>query len=101
MQLDIRIPIGLLFSILGVVIGGYGVATMGSEIYKRSLGTNLNLWTGLGCLAFGLLMLLPALKAQKKKAAAGPGAAESPKESRSRRKGAAVTGQPTGPPKRT
>jgi hypothetical protein len=79
MQLDIRIPIGLLFSILGIVIGGYGLSTMGSEIYKRSLGTNLNLWTGLGCLAFGVLMLLPALKAGKKKAA-GAGAATGAKE---------------------
>lgn len=63
MQLDIRLPIGLLFSILGAIIGGYGLWTMGSaEMYQRSLGTNLNLWTGLGCLAFGLFMLLPALK---------------------------------------
>jgi hypothetical protein len=67
MQLDIRFPIGLLFTILGVVIGGYGLFTMGSEeLYKRSLGTNLNLWTGLGLVAFGLIMLLPALQAQKK-----------------------------------
>ncbi len=70
MQLDIRIPIGLLFSILGLVIGGYGLATIGNDIYKKSLGSNLNLWTGLGLIAFGLLMLLPALKAQKRKAAA-------------------------------
>ena len=81
MQLDIRIPIGLLFSILGLVIGAYGLATMGSEIYKRSLGTNLNLWTGLGCLAFGLLMLIPAIRAQKRKAAAAA-AAEKPEEAK-------------------
>jgi hypothetical protein len=78
MQLDIRIPIGLLFTILGVVIGGYGVYTIGSDIYVRSLGTNLNLWTGLGLIAFGLVMLIPALKAQKRKAAAD--AAASAKE---------------------
>jgi hypothetical protein len=80
MQLDIRIPIGLLFSILGVVIGGYGLVTMGSDIYVKSLGRNLNLWTGLGLLAFGLVMLLPALKAQKRKAAAAAAAAAKPQE---------------------
>jgi hypothetical protein len=68
MQLDIRFPIGLLFTILGVVIGAYGLLTMGSqELYARSLGTNLNLWTGLGLLAFGLFMLIPAIKAQRAK----------------------------------
>ena len=80
MQLDIRIPIGLLFTILGAVIGGYGLFTMGGEIYERSLGTNLNLWTGLGCLAFGLVMLLPAIKAQKKKAAAEAAGSDKPEE---------------------
>ena len=68
MQLDNRFPIGLLFTILGVVIGAYGLVTMGSkELYVRSLGTNLNLWSGVGLLAFGLLMLIPAMKAQKAK----------------------------------
>ena len=68
--MDIRTPIGLLFTILGVVIGLYGLITIGSEkTYAPSLGINLNLWSGICLLAFGLFMLLPALRAQKKKAA--------------------------------
>ncbi len=72
MQLDIRIPIGLLFSILGLVIGVYGLVTSGdAEMYRRSLGSNVNLWTGVACLAFGVLMLVPALLSQKRKAQGG------------------------------
>jgi hypothetical protein len=43
MGLDIRLPIGLMFTILGVLVGGYGLATRGSAIYVRhSLGININ-----------------------------------------------------------
>ena len=82
MLLDIRIPIGLLFSILGIVIGGYGLLTMGSEIYKRSLGSNLNLWSGIVLLAFGLFMLIPAIRAQKRKARETGPAAGKPEEAK-------------------
>ncbi len=58
MGLDIRIPIGLMFVIFGVLVGGYGLATAGSEIYARhSIGININLWWGLAMLAFGAIML--------------------------------------------
>ncbi len=80
MQLDIRLPIGLLFSILGVVLTAYGLFTDKDPMYARSLGKNLNLWTGLGCLAFGLLMLLPALLKGKKKAAQPNGEPKKPEE---------------------
>ena len=59
MGLDIRIPIGLMFVIFGILVGGYGLATGGSEIYQRhSLGININLWWGLAMLAFGAVMLV-------------------------------------------
>ena len=46
MGLDIRLPIGLLFSIFGVLLIGYGV--LGDEsIYARSLDVNINLWWGI------------------------------------------------------
>jgi hypothetical protein len=57
MHLDIRLPIGLLFTVLGVLLAGYGV-TSNPAIYQRSLGHNVNLLWGLALLAFGVVMLL-------------------------------------------
>lgn len=61
MKLDLRIPIGILFLALGVLLSGYGALTMGSDIYQRSLGINVNLWWGVLLTLFGALMLVPAL----------------------------------------
>lgn len=68
MDMDIRIPIGLLFAVLGAILAITGLFTMNdTELYARSLGTNINLWTGLFMLVFGCLMLLfPFLKWRKK-----------------------------------
>jgi hypothetical protein len=55
MGLDIRLPIGLLFAILGGLLAVYGLAA-DPAIYARSLDININLWWGLVMLAFGLLM---------------------------------------------
>jgi ABC-type phosphate transport system permease subunit len=58
-MLDIRFPIGLMFSIVGLIITIYGLATMGQDaMYVKSLNVNVNLLSGIGCLIFGLLMLL-------------------------------------------
>lgn len=54
---DIRLPIGLMFSILGLLLAGYGMFGDPS-IYRRSLGININLWWGIVMLAFGIIMLL-------------------------------------------
>jgi hypothetical protein len=56
MTLDIRIPIGLLFAILGALLVAYGLAS-DPAIYGRSLGININLWWGLAMLVFGALMI--------------------------------------------
>jgi hypothetical protein len=56
-SLDIRVPIGLLFTVLGVMLAGYGIMSDPS-IYRRSLGHNVNLFWGLVLLAFGALMLV-------------------------------------------
>jgi hypothetical protein len=56
MGLDIRLPIGGLFSILGVLLAGYGLVS-DSGIYVRSLGINMNLWWGLTLLVFGVVMV--------------------------------------------
>lgn len=54
-MLDIRLPIGILFTLLGLLLVTYGLLSDPS-IYRRSLGLNVNLWWGLAVLAFGLLM---------------------------------------------
>jgi hypothetical protein len=61
MNLDLRLPIGLMFTIDGVLLVGFGL-TSDEAIYARSLGTNVNLWWGLVLLAFGIGMLVPAIR---------------------------------------
>lgn len=59
MGLDIKIPIGLMFTILGVILTIFGIATASNvELYQKSLGININLWTGLLMLVFGIMMLI-------------------------------------------
>ena len=69
MGIDIKFPIGLMFSILGVLLTIYGIFTNSDEmLYSRSLGININLWSGAGMLVFGLIMLfLVYLERGKKK----------------------------------
>ena len=58
MALDIRIPIGLMFSLVGMILFVFGLITnSNAEMYQRSLDININAWWGLFCLAFGLIML--------------------------------------------
>jgi len=61
MGLDIRLPIGLMFAILGVVLIIAGL-TLDSSIYSRSLGINVNLWWGVVLGAFGAVMLILGLR---------------------------------------
>jgi hypothetical protein len=68
MGIDIKFPIGLMFSILGVLLTLFGLITNGDTVlYSRSLGVNINLWSGCGMLVFGLIMLLLAWKSRKAK----------------------------------
>ena len=65
-MVDIRIPIGLMFSIIGVLITVFGLATMSNtEMYQKSLGFNVNLIMGVLMLIFGLIMLYFARKKKK------------------------------------
>ena len=57
MGLDIRLPIGLMFLILGVLILVYGFIS-DPAIYQRSLGVNINVIWGAVMLVFGLVMFL-------------------------------------------
>ena len=57
MGLDIRMPIGLMFSVLGVMLTLFGLFS-DRAIYEKSLGININFIWGLLLLAFGIVMLL-------------------------------------------
>jgi len=66
MGLDIRIPIGLMFSIFGVLITLFGVFTNSDKLmYVKSLTINMNIWMGVLMLVFGLFMLLLVKLAKK------------------------------------
>jgi hypothetical protein len=69
MGLDIRWPIGLLFSLVGALLVIYGLATgSDTEVYRRSLDINVNLRWGLVVLAFGAAMLTLAWRASRQPA---------------------------------
>jgi hypothetical protein len=53
MNLDIRWPMGALFVLFGLLIGGYGALGLAAPIGDL----NVNLLWGVVLLAFGLLML--------------------------------------------
>ena len=59
MGLDIKIPIGLLFTVIGLLLFVYGIVTNGNAVlYEKSLSININLWSGSIMLVFGILMLI-------------------------------------------
>src|SRR3954449_4347644 len=55
MKLDIRIPIGLMFAVIGAMLVVFGLFS-NQVIYERSLDININIWWGIILLAFGLAM---------------------------------------------
>lgn len=57
MGLDIRLPIGGLFTVLGLLLAGYGLVSE-KALYERSLGINVNLEWGLVMLIFGVIMVV-------------------------------------------
>lgn len=64
MNFDLRLPIGLIFSLFGAMLTVYGLITDPS-VYGKSLGINVNLDWGLVMLVFGGSMLFFALRARK------------------------------------
>ena len=57
MGLDIRLPIGLMFVILGALMTGYGL--VGDQaLYARSLGININQRWGIVLFIFGVVMFI-------------------------------------------
>jgi len=67
MNFDLRLPIGIMFTLYGALLAIYGLATAGKEMYaEHSLGININLVWGGVLLAFGLFVLMLALRGRKK-----------------------------------
>lgn len=65
MGLDIRVPLGALFTLLGLLMTGFGL--LGTKaIYAQTLGINVNLDWGLVLLAFGVIMLWLGLRGVSK-----------------------------------
>ena len=56
MGLDIRIPLGLIFLIIGGLMSVYGFFSRHSAVYDKSMGINLNLTWGALMFVFGLIM---------------------------------------------
>jgi hypothetical protein len=64
--LDIRAPIGGLFSLLGVLLAGYGAVAGSRTTSDVAPVTNVNLWWGLVMLLFGIVMLVLSRRAMSK-----------------------------------
>jgi hypothetical protein len=64
-QLDVRLPMGLLFLSLGLILVGYGLVADAAIYAKHSLGQNVNLTWGLIFAAFGGAMLWLARRAKQ------------------------------------
>jgi hypothetical protein len=57
-QVDARIPMGMLFTLTGTILTALGLATRdNAAVYLKSLGINVNLWWGLALLVFGVVVL--------------------------------------------
>jgi hypothetical protein len=65
MSFDLRLPLGLMFTVFGLILTGVGLFG-GAELSEKSLGINMNLWWGLVMLAFGICMLLMAYRGMGK-----------------------------------
>ena len=65
MGLDIRLPIGIIFSIYGVIMMVFGALTDPRIFAERSMGVNIDVWWGGAMLVFGLFMGALALRASR------------------------------------
>jgi hypothetical protein len=65
MSLDLRIPMGLMFTLTGTILTAFGLATReNTGLYARSLGIDANLWWGMVLLVFGIAMLVLGRRSQ-------------------------------------
>lgn len=64
MGLDIRIPIGMMFTLIGALLSGYGFVA-DRAIFDRSLGINVDLVWGGVLLLFGLAFVIAGKRAAR------------------------------------
>ena len=60
MNFDLRLPIGIMFSVFGVILVVFGAVSDKAIYEAHSLGININLIWGAVLLVFGALMLMLA-----------------------------------------
>ena len=63
MSFDLRYPIGIMFSLFGLILVVFGVASDKAIYDAHSLGININLIWGAVMLVFGVFMLVLAFRA--------------------------------------
>jgi hypothetical protein len=66
MGLDIRWPIGIIFSIYGLILILYGAVADASIFQEKSLGVNIDLWWGAAMWVFGVFMGALAYRASRR-----------------------------------
>jgi membrane protein implicated in regulation of membrane protease activity len=65
MELDVRLPMGSMFLVIGVLLTVVGLFSKADD-YALALGINLDLWWGLVMFSVGAVMLLLVWRAEKK-----------------------------------
>lgn len=64
---DLRISLGMLFTLIGTVLTAFGLGTRSNtDVYAKSLGIDANLWWGLVLLVFGIAALILGRRGQIK-----------------------------------
>ena len=63
-MLDLRVPSGWFFTVLGLILLGMGV--FAPDTRAALTDANVNLYSGLSMLVFGLIMLLLAWRASRR-----------------------------------
>jgi hypothetical protein len=66
MKLDIRMPMGVMFVLVGAILTVFGLATASDPaLYRPSLGLNINLIWGIVLFAIGAVMVILARRAMR------------------------------------
>lgn len=63
--MDIRVPVGGIFSIYGVLLIVWGFASGDLEPRHMIGPLNVNVWDGIGMLVFGVILLLLARRSPR------------------------------------
>ncbi|MGH9607388.1 MAG: hypothetical protein ACRD3N_17000 [Terracidiphilus sp.] len=58
MDIDLRIPMGMMFTLIGAVLMAFGLSTRSNAaLYAPSMGIDVNLWWGAVLMLFGLILV--------------------------------------------